>query len=146
MAVVPFSWGEFDLSSNAAKHSSSVLKSSSHFSLFPILPIASLTCKSFFRVSDSTHSQAVHSATYMQFKAVITSVILSPKGTHSYRFCLNEECLFCPTLFFWGSFLHIPLSHDCFYYGMLLLPSMPLLFPLEITYIYCPFPTLFPAV
>lgn len=33
----------------------------------------------FFRVSDSTHSQAVRSATYMQFKARITSVTLSPK-------------------------------------------------------------------
>lgn len=59
------------------------------FFTFSIISIASLTCKSFFRVSDSTHSQAVHSATYMQFKAVITSVILSPKE-HTVQ-CLSKS-------------------------------------------------------
>lgn len=66
----------------------------------PTFLIASLKHKSFFRVSDSTHSQAVNSATYMQFKAVITSVRLSPKEHAVTGFVCDRFFSNCDFVFF----------------------------------------------
>lgn len=48
---------------------------------------------SFFRLRTPTHSQAVCSATYMQFSAVITSVRLFQRGTHVLATHLNRDAL-----------------------------------------------------
>lgn len=81
---------------------------------FSIISFAGLAhTTSFFRVSTSTHSQAVCSATYMQFSAVITSVRLFPKEkTHDFATRLNKDASF--SSFFSPSPLHILSGDDCF--------------------------------
>lgn len=83
------------------------------FITFSIISFAGLAhTASFFRVSTSTHSQAVCSATYMQFNAVITSVRLFQGGTHVLATRLNKDTL----LFhhFFSSPLRILSGDDCF--------------------------------
>lgn len=64
------------------------------FITFSIISFAGLAhTVSFFRVCTSTHSQAVCSATYMQFNAVITSVRLFQRGTHVRATRLNKDAL-----------------------------------------------------
>lgn len=68
------------------------------FSIFSLAGLAHTV--SFFRVSTPTHSQAVCSATYMQFNAVITSVRLFQRGTHVLAAPLNKDALLFHHFFF----------------------------------------------
>lgn len=102
---------------NEEKTKKNLFVSSEFFPLFITFSIISFAglahTASFFRASASTHSQAVCSATYMQFSAVITSVRLFQRETHGSATRLNKDARLLFHHFF-SSPLRILSGADCF--------------------------------